>query len=201
MACRRYTEAEREFIKSFAKGHGHREIMDAFNERFTPPVRLTQIQGYLKNNNITTGGTGRFEKGIVPANKGKPGKTTGRMAETQFRKGNMPANHKPIGTESVRNNYKKGQKYVYVKVAEPNQWRMKHILEWEKHHGPVPKGKIIIFLDGNVLNADIGNLMMIDRKVHVRMNQSRLRFQDPEITRTGAYVAELITKIAEVKRR
>ncbi len=198
MAFRKYSKAEKEFIRSFAFGHGYQEITEAFNQRFDPPIGMNQIRSYLKNHKISTGRTGRFKKGHTPANKGTH---MGGWEPTQFKKGNMPLNHKPIGTESIRHNHKKGQKYVYVKVEEPNQWRMKHILEWEKHHGPVPKGKIIIFLDGNVLNADIGNLMMIDRKVHVRMNQSRLRFQDPESTRTGAYVAELITKIAEVKRR
>lgn len=198
MVFRKYTEAEKEFIRSFAFGHSHREITDAFNERFNPPIGTNQIRAYLKNNKILTGRTGFFEKGHVPANKGTH---TGGWEPTQFKKGNMPANHKPVGTESVRSNYKKGQKYVYVKVAEPNRWRMKHILVWEKHHGPVPKGKIIIFLDGNVLNTDIDNLMMIDRSVHARMNQLGLRSHDPDITRTGAYVAELVTKISEAKKR
>lgn len=78
---------------------------------------------------------------------------------------------------------------------------MKHILEWEKHNGPVPKGKIVIFLDGNVLNTEIENLMLIERKVHVRMNQLGLRYQDSDSTRTGVYVAELVTKIADAKKR
>ncbi|WP_312428338.1 HNH endonuclease signature motif containing protein [Lacrimispora sp.] len=198
MVFRKYTEAEKEFIRSFAFGHSHQEITDAFNERFDPPIGANQIRAYLKNHKILTGRTGFFEKGHVPANKGTH---TGGWEPTQFKKGNTPANHKPVGTESVRCNYKKGQKYLYVKVAEPNRWRMKHILVWEKHHGPVPKGKIIIFLDGNVLNTDIDNLMMIDRSVHARMNQLGLRSRDPEITRTGAYVAELVTKVSEVKKR
>ena len=198
MACRKYTEEEREFIRSFAFGHGYKEIADAFNQKYDPPIGVNQIRAYLKNHKIRTGRTGCFEKGHVPANKGTH---IGGWEPTQFKKGNMPANHKPVGTVSVRNNYKKDQKYVYEKVGEPNQWRMKHILEWEKHHGPVPKGKIVIFLDGNVLNTDISNLMLIERKVHVRMNQLGLRCQDPESTRSGAYVAELVTKIAEAKKR
>lgn len=198
MVLRKYSEAEKAFIRSFALGHGYREIIDAFNQRFDPPIGINQIRAYLKNHKILTGRSGCFEKGHIPANKGTH---IGGWEPTQFKKGNMPVNHKPVGTESVRNNYKKGQKYVYVKVAEPNHWRMKHIVEWEKHYGPVPKGKIVIFLDGNVLNADISNLMLIDRKVHIRMNQMGLRYQDSDSTRTGAHVAELVTKIAEAQRR
>lgn len=198
MAFRKYTETEKEFIKSFAYGHSYKEIVAAFNQKFDPPIGTNQIRAYLRNNKITTGRTGRFERGHIPANKGTH---TGGWEPTQFKKGNIPVNHKPVGTVSVRNNYKKGQKCVYEKVAEPNYWRMKHILEWEKHHGPVPKGKIVIFLDGNVLNTDINNLMLIERKIHVRMNQLGLRYQDPDSTRTGAYVAELVAKIAEAKKR
>jgi len=198
MVCRKYTEAEREFIKSFAYGHGYKEITDTFNQKFKPPIGENQIRAYLKNHKILTGLTGCFEKGHVPANKGTH---IGGWEPTQFKKGNTPANHKPVGTVSARTDYKKDWKYVYEKVAEPNRWRMKHILEWEKHNGPVPKGKVIIFLNGDPLNTDINNLMLIDRNVHARMNQLGLRYQDPESTRTGAYVAELVTKIAEAKKR
>ena len=59
------------------------------------------------------------------------------------------------------------------------------ILEWEKHYDPVPKGKIVIFLSGDVLNAGIRNLMPLDRKIHVRMNQMGFIYQDPESTRTA----------------
>jgi hypothetical protein len=43
--------------------------------------------------------------------------------------------------------------------------------------------------------------MLVDRKVHVRMNQLGLRYQDPDSTRTGVHVAELVTKIAEAQKR
>lgn len=195
---RKYTEAERKFIKSYAFGHSCQEIADTFNRRFEPSVGISQIRAFLKNHKIPTGRTGRFEKGHVPANKGTH---NGGWEPTQFKKGHATANHRPVGTVSVRNSYKKGQKYVYEKVAEPNHWQMQHVLVWERHNGPVPKGKVILFLDGNTLNTDIGNLMLVDRKVHVRMNQLGLRYQDPDSTRTGVHVAELVTKIAEAQKR
>jgi len=195
---RRYTQEEKMFLKDYASGHSHQEIMEEFNRRFSSPVKISQVKSFLHNNKLSTGRTGRFEKGHVPANKGMH---TGGWEPTQFRKGHMPANHKPVGTEVIHRNSKRDEQYIYVKVAEPKSWRMKHILVWEKHNGPVPKGNIIIFLDGNTLNTDISNLTMIDRKVHVRMNQMGLRYLDKDSTVSGIHVAELMLKIAEAGRR
>ena len=196
MARRKYTDDEKEFIISFAYGHGHKEIMEAFNRKFEEPISFNQVVSYLSNHKISTGRTGHFKKGYKPFNKG-----IHSLGPTQFKKGNMPPGYKQVGTEMVRNRLKTGRKYVYVKIAEPNKWRLKHVLEWEKYHGPVLKGEVVIFLDGDTLNTDINNLMLIDRKVLVVMNWRGLRYQDPESTRTGAYVAELVTKIAEARKR
>lgn len=197
----KYTSEERAFIRDFAPGHTYKQIVDEYNRRFSPEITDERLKGYLANHKINTGTLGHFPKGHVPANKGKKMQTTGRMAETQFKKGFTPANHKPVGTESIRNNYKRGQKYVYVKVADPNQWRMKHLLVWEKHNGPVVKGNIIIFLDGDSMNCDITNLAMVDRNTHARLNQSHLRTDNAELTSMGISTAKLICEIAKAERR
>lgn len=149
----------------------------------------------------TTGRTGRFEKGHVPDNKGMKGICAPGCEKTWFKKGDKPRNHKPVGTESIRRSKKKNEAYVYVKVAEPNKWRMKHIIEWEKVNGPIPKGMVIIFLDGDSTNTDISNLQMVSRKVNARINQNHLRYKDANLTMTGINIAKVITKIGEVKQR
>lgn len=191
----RYTQEEREFIKAFAPGRGHGEIAAGFNERFGGSLSVGQIKAYLKNNKISTGRSGRFQKGDTPANKGTH---RGGWEPTQFRKGNVPANHKPVGAESIKNIGARGCRYVHVKVAEPNKWRMKHVLVWEKHNGPVPKGKVIIFLDGNQLNTDIENLRVISRGIHAIMNKRGLRQLDAAHTESAIHVAELIEKTSAV---
>lgn len=196
-----YTNDELEFLREFAPGRSYKEIVKAFNERFPPGVDEQRIRACLKNHGITTGRTGRFETGHIPANKGKHTPTVGRMSETQFRKGNIPQNHKPIGTVSIRNNYRRGQKYVYEKVAEPNKWRMKHILEWERHNGPVPKGKVIIFADGDSLNTDISNLVMVDRSQLAVMNRWNIKGGSKELTETAANIASLKMQISDTKKK
>ncbi len=51
--------------------------------------------------------------------------------------------------------------YIKVKVGQPNTWKYKGVIEWEKHHGEVPKGYNIIYLDGNRKNANIENLACV----------------------------------------
>lgn len=195
-----YTAEELDFLRKFAFGHSYKEITAAMNSKFALSLNVNQVRACLKNHHIATGRTGRFEKGHVPANKGKHNPTVGRMAETQFKKGNIPANHKPVGTVSIRNHHKRGQRYVYEKVAEPNVWRMKHILEWERYNGPVPKGKVIIFADGNSLNTDIENLVMVDRSQLAVMNRWNIKGADKELMETAANTAALKISISKAKK-
>lgn len=199
----KYSHEEKEFIRSYAHGHSYEEIAKAVNEKFNLDLSKKQIRWYLKNNGISTGITGRFEKGHIPDNKGKSmsAETYKKCSATMFQKGSMPKNHKPVGTISVRNNYKIGQKCVYEKVAEPNVWRMKHILEWEQHYGEVPKGKMVIFADGNPLNTDIGNLVLITRQQNAVMNRWGVHGIDRESTETAANIATLKIKISEKKKK
>lgn len=199
----KYTPEEKKFIKGFAFGHSYAEITDAVNNKFGIELSISQVKAFLKNHKITTGRTGRFEKGQQAHNKGMkmPKEVYEKAKHTMFKKGIIPPNHKPVGTESIRNNHKKGEFYVYVKVAEPNIWRMKHVLEWEKHHGKKPKGKVIIFLDGNPLNTHISNLELIDRSTHFRMNKDGLRYENQEATKAGISLAQYIEKVSSAKKK
>ena len=44
-----------------------------------------------------------------------------------FAKGNVPPNHRPVGSERIS---KDG--YIEVKVAEPNKWRLKQRVVYEE---------------------------------------------------------------------
>lgn len=98
----------------------------------------------------------QFSKGHVPANKGlrRPGWTAGRMAETQFKKGQMSGaaarNYVPIGTEKID---RKRNVLVRKVTDDPSilpvmRWRPVHVMVWEAVHGLVPPGHIVIFKRG-----------------------------------------------------
>lgn len=110
----------------------------------------------------------RFKPGTTPPNKGlrRPGWSPGRMRETQFKAGALPHTTVPVGTETVR-----ADGYVWVKRWEDRRparrnWTSKHQAIWEAAHGPVPKGHIVIFRDGNRTNFALENLHCYSRAEH-----------------------------------
>lgn len=125
---------------------------------------------------------GRFQKGHVPKNKGKKiaeymsPEGLKKFRETQFQKGGYPWNHKQIGYER-----KSAHGYIEVKVAEPNKFKMKHRIEWEKVNGPIPRGFNIQFKDGNRLNCNLENLYIISRGEQLMTQNSLFVRYPPDV--------------------
>lgn len=91
----------------------------------------------------------RFQKGIVPANKGlrRPGFAPGDMAKTQFKKGVKGRNWMPLGSHRIN-----GDGYLDRKVSDtgypPDDWKCVHRLIWIEAHGPIPDGHLVAFKVG-----------------------------------------------------
>lgn len=191
MVGHQYTKEEHEFLKSFVPGHTYDEIIEAYNKEFDEPITKSRLKGYIANHKLNTGKTGRFEKGHIPANKGKHQPTVGRMAETQFKKGGLPPTTKPIGYERIT---KDGYIEVKIKMRPSNpscndNFILKHRLVWEETNGPIPKGHKIIFLDGNKQNCVLENLVLVTNAEHLQMTRKGLRSECPQLTETGILVA------------
>jgi hypothetical protein len=120
-----------------------------------------------------------FKKGNVPHSRGR--KQTEYMSpegiensrKTCFKKGRVPHNHRPVGSERITD-----YGYIEVKVSEPNKWKLKHRLLWERHNGSIPKGANIQFRDGNPQNCRIENLYLITRQNQMTENSGSLNMPD-----------------------
>lgn len=189
----RFTKEEVEWLKSYIPGHSYADIAETFSQQFRP-ITSEQAHAFCKNRHIPTGRKGYFKKGHPSWNKGKHPETRGRMAETQFKPGNIPHNYKPVGSERIT-----CDGYVEVKIADPNKWRLKHRVVWEEHNGPVPRGYSIIFKDGDRTNCTIDNLIMLTRDEHALMTIKRLRSHDPELTDAGYKVIKLSKRLRELR--
>lgn len=116
----------------------------------------------------------RFQKGRVPANKGlrRPGWFSGRMRETQFKKGALPQTTHPDfyvlgalrinadGYIDIRTSFKRGAM----------GWTGLHRYLWMQAHGPIPPGHLIRFIDGDRDNVVLGNLEIISMADNARRN-------------------------------
>lgn len=90
--------------------------------------------------------------------------TNGRQARRSHGGGKPPS---PVGSERDT-----GRGYVLVKVAEhprvpqsKDNWRMKHVLAYERAHGPVPEGCVVVFADRDHSNFSPGNLVAVPRSL------------------------------------
>lgn len=193
---RRYIEEERQFFINFVPGHSHKEITEEFNRRFDEHISVNQVKAYIHNHNLNTGRTGCYEKGNIPFNKGKHFNAGGRSVETRFKKGNIPHNHRPVGSERFTRDG-----YIEIKVAEPNKWKLKHRVVYENAYGPLNKGEVIIFKDQNKLNVNLENLMVVSRNILARMNQNNLFGESSELTEAGVEVAKLIVEINSRRKK
>ena len=191
----KYTPEVRAFIEAHNKGRTAAELADLVNATFGTSYTAVQIKSYRKNHHLNSGLTGHFEKGNVPHNKGKKTGSYPGMVSTQFKKGNVPLNHRPVGSERVtRDGYRER------KISEPNIWRAVHFLNWEAVNGPIPKGCVLIFKDRDRTNCEVSNLLLVTRAELARMNQRGLISTIPEGTEVGQNIARLILATAKRKR-
>lgn len=196
-ALRLFTPEQEEFIRSNVKGIGNEELTNMVNAQFGLNITKKQMKRWKSNHHVSSGLTGRYEKGHVPNNKGKKmsKEQYGKCKGTMFKKGNIPHNHRPIGSERI-NVYG----YTEVKVAEPNKWRPKHQVVWEREHGPIPKQHVIIFADRNIQNFDLDNLVCISRRELVRLNNTQMFSNNKEITQAYIGIVKLQNAITERKK-
>lgn len=190
-----YTEEQREFIKKNVVGRTGRELTELINKEFGIELSVSKVNSYKKNYGLKSGLSGCFQPGVVPFNKGKK-HPTGYKNSGQFENGKRPHNYKPIGTERIN-----GDGYVDIKIADPGKWKGKHKIIWEESNGPIPKNHVVIFADGNKLNLDIENLLLITRRQLMAMNRYHLITDDIELTKMGVIVAKIHEKIAERRRK
>lgn len=188
-----------EYLKSIVNGRTCKELAEMINKKFNTNYNDKDIYNAKRRNNLKSGVDCTFKKGNPAHNKGKkwneymPIESQINSKKTQFKKGNKPHNWLPVGSEWIND---KG--YTYVKISEPNNWQLKHRYIYEQHHGKIPKGYSIIFLDGNKNNYDLDNLQLV--KIREKLIMKNLHFfsTNKELTRTGLITTKLIIKTKEL---
>lgn len=185
----KFNDEHLKFVEENVVGRTNNELKDLFNERFNTSLSKLQISNFKKRNNLSSGLDGKFKKGAVSWNKGKNmSDDVYKMCKpTMFKKGSIPPNKRPIGSERIAKNG-----YIEIKYAEGlKKWKSKHKYLYEKYKGEVPKNHVVIFADGNIRNFDIDNLVLVSRKELLYLNQHHLIYNDCELTKTGVLIAKL----------
>jgi hypothetical protein len=115
----------------------------------------------------------RFKTGHTPWNKGLKG--IHLSPGSQWKKGCESNRKLPVGSLTIRHRKREKHPRAWVKVAEPNIWRERAKVVWEKAHGPIPRGMVIHHKDRNPLNDDLANLQAMTRREHAVEHEHELR--------------------------
>lgn len=144
----------------------------------------------------------RIKPGSTPPNKGtrRPGYSSGRMGETQFKKGRAAEearNYVPIGSTKIcRDGYLLRKITDDPSLAPVRRWVAVHRLVWEAKNGPVPKGFMVAFKGERTTIEEeitVDRLELISRAENARRNRMWTNYP-PE-------VCELIVKRGALNRR
>ena len=188
----KWRDEEKEYLRKIAFGKSYKEITELVNNKFGYDLKVSQVKGVLIRNKIKTGRTGQYEKGHEPWIKGKKGVVGPNSGS--FKKGDVPAESKEIGSERKR----KG--YVQVKVGQPKEWKFKHRMLWEQHHGEIPEGYNLVFADGNKENITIENLLLVSKRELLELNKSNFIQSEPEFTKTALSYVKLKQRVADIRK-
>lgn len=129
------------------------------SEEFQNSEKSGRIKPGEKRGSETT-----FKKGHKTWNAGLKGICIGGV-QTQFKKGSIPHNHKPVG--SIR---EKKDGYIEIKTEEPNKWELLHRFNWKQIYGEIPEDHNIKFKDGNKTNCEVSNLQLITKSENMTNN-------------------------------
>ena len=140
----------------------------------------------------------RWQRGHKPWNKDLKGIHLSPASE--FKKGCLRGRAarrwRPIGTITIRydklfpwqhsrrhntGKHRKGEPRRWIKIRDDglpqNRWVPYARFLWEKRHGLVPAGYLIVHRDGNQMNDIIDNLIIVDRRLHLH----RTSHSNPEV--------------------
>jgi len=200
-----YSAEIKQFIKENGLGNDNKRLTDLVNEKFNTNYTVNQITILRYGLGAKSGIDTRIKKGNSIGSEYwfKKGSTIGiefrikkgerRGIATEFKKGQKPLNWVPVGTERIR----EPDRYIWIKIQEPNKWMEKHRWVWIQAHGLIPKRKNIMFLDGNRLNCNIQNLAMVNDDQMLILNNKKLVTPDPELTKASITLSSVYLTISK----
>lgn len=194
------TKEQDAFVRASYKQMPTHGVTDALNKKFGTDFVVNQIEAYINNHRILSGRTGCFEKGNTPWNNGTKGHGLTVANPGSFKPGNVPATIKPLYYERLSKD-----KLIEIKVPIPHerkgtatQYMPKQRWVYEQHHGPIPDGYVVSFLDGDRANFEPENLIALSRAEMLRLNQNGYRYIHDDLKPSVLVLSRLQAKASEV---
>lgn len=169
MGKRTYTGEHNAFLKRYPILD--RVILTAiFNKEFGENRNVEQIRCHCRRGlGMKMVNTKRFGHGQV-MKVFKKGEYAKGSEKSWFKAGH------DIKTCGIGHEYKHG-KFIKIKITNENKqaaknFTAKHRWVWEQHHGKIPEGMVVSFLDNDPTNCNIDNLICVERGEFTRLVKS-----------------------------
>lgn len=175
-AYRHYTEEQLKFLSERYEKMGNRELLELFNSTFHENRTMSSMKNFGVQYHM------QVDKSVRQINRRK------RLDKDTSKRKTRNAGDTRI--ESGR----------LVMKDKNGDWKSAIRVVWEKVHGPVPKGYVVTALDGNCFNFALDNLICVPKTYLGLLLKHDLRGNDPEITKTGIMLCELIEAMKQQEK-
>lgn len=186
--ARAWTTEETEFLRKNINRYTRKQLAQILNRSLGGTIKKITKLGIRLDPKVREQrlSTNWFKKGMTPWNKGIYIRNS---PATEFKKGNIPPQCKPVGTISLRRHKKRDTNdYLYIKLGK-GYWKLYHHHIWETANGPVPDGYVLSFKNGNTMDVRLDNLELISKSERAERN---LRTNVPAEKLTDRYVASTL---------
>lgn len=194
----RWTDENIEFLTSIYHGRTRQESTNLFNDKFGTAVSVRSVGEQMRRRGIRNGMQGyasRFSNGQKAWNKGIEHRPHG-SEKGWFKKGEMSKKVVPVGHERWE------QGWVWMKIAMPSEWVLKHRYLYEQHHNvKLEKNQVVLFKDEDRSNFDIDNLFMTDLSVSRSVSVQGLKKDDPQLNYLMHKVVEVEIKTKRMEKK
>lgn len=167
----RWTEQEYQLLRACYPIGGAQYTHQVFKEN-----GFNRTSGAIKNKAVLLGvrsiSDGKFKKGHMPQNKGlgMSDELREKVKHTWYKKGHLPHNTKEKDGKIVKRKDNRGVLNYHIRVSL-GKWKYLSRYLWEQAHGPIPKGMVVTFKDGDPMNCVLENIEMISRLENLKRRQ------------------------------
>lgn len=181
-----YTPEQIAFLAEHVQGTKYPVLAEMFNARFGCNKTAQMIKGVCMYKGLRNGIDPRFRAGFTPENR-FPVWACRRRSRMH-----------PIGSEYIN-----ARGFTMIKIANPNQWRAKHIVVWEEENGPLPKGNVVLFANGNRQDFRLDNLIMLTSSEWSYLRMQGKLSDNEDGNRAAILIAKVTARLAclQTKRK
>lgn len=166
----RYTKEFEDFVKKNVSKYSKEDFRLLLQDKFNISLSSEAFRRYLNRHKI-------------------------KSKYIDYKKSNVRNVYKsPIGSENITD------EGVFIKIAQPDKWRRKSRVMYEKYHNyKLKEEDYIIFLNKNNNDFSEQNLMKATQKEIAYLHNKKMFSSNPKLTKLGVLTAKLMIKTKEVE--